>query len=67
MVILKDLKQAKRYQIAVVAFTSKGEGPRSSWTFITTGNAHLLLAGTNCYAYLFIYLVFQFVIIIIVG
>ena len=54
MVILKDLKQAKRYQIAVVAFTSKGEGPRSSWTFITTGNAHLLLAGTNCYAYLFI-------------
>ena len=56
MVILKDLKQAKRYQIAVAAFTSKGEGPRSSWTFITTGNAQLLLAGTNCYVHLFIYL-----------
>ena len=39
MVILRDLKQATRYQIAVTAFTSKGEGRRSSWYSVTTGNA----------------------------
>ena len=38
MVILRDLKQATTYQIAVAAFTSKGEGPRSYWMSITTGN-----------------------------
>ncbi|XP_073249646.1 MAM and fibronectin type III domain-containing protein 1-like, partial [Porites lutea] len=37
MVILRDLRQATRYQIVVTAFTSKGEGPRSSWYSITTG------------------------------
>ncbi|KAM7442458.1 Protein sidekick-1 [Porites harrisoni] len=37
MIILRDLKQASRYQIAVTAFTSKGEGRRSSWYLITTG------------------------------
>ncbi|XP_073248869.1 uncharacterized protein [Porites lutea] len=37
MVILRDLKQATTYQIAVAAFTSKGEGPRSYWMSITTG------------------------------
>ncbi|CAH3185289.1 unnamed protein product, partial [Porites lobata] len=36
MVILRDLKQATTYQIAVAAFTSKGEGPRSYWMSITT-------------------------------
>ena len=39
MVILRDLKQATTYQIAVAAFTSKGEGPRSYWMSITTGSA----------------------------
>ena len=39
MVILRDLKQATRYQITVTAFTSKGEGRRSSWYSVTTGNA----------------------------
>ena len=38
MVILRDLRQATRYEIAVAAFTSKGEGPRSYWTSVTTGN-----------------------------
>ena len=38
MVILRNLKQATTYQIAVAAFTSKGEGPRSYWMSITTGN-----------------------------
>ena len=41
MVILRDLRQATRYQVAVSAFTSKGEGPRSSWYSITTGNAFI--------------------------
>ena len=39
MEILRDLKEATTYQIAVTAFTSKGEGPRSYWVSITTGNA----------------------------
>ena len=39
MMILRDLKQATRYQIAVTAFTTKGEGRRSSWYLITTGKA----------------------------
>ena len=38
MVILRDLRQASRYEIAVSAFTSKGKGPRSSWYSIATGN-----------------------------
>ena len=38
MVILRDMRQASRYEIAVSAFTSKGKGPRSSWYSITTGN-----------------------------
>ena len=46
MVILRDLKQAKRYQIAVAAFTSKGEGPRSYWMSITTGSV-MFEAHTN--------------------
>ena len=43
MVILRDLKEATTYQIAVTAFTSKGEGPRSYWVSITTGNAIFFL------------------------
>ena len=46
MVILRDLKQATTYQIAVAAFTSKGEGPRSYWMSITTGSA-MFEADTN--------------------
>ena len=42
MVILTDLKEARAYQIAVAAFTSKGEGPRSNWMYIMTGNADFL-------------------------
>ena len=42
MVILTDLKEARAYQIAVAAFTSKGEGPRSNWMSIMTGNADFL-------------------------
>ena len=38
MLILQDLKQASRYEIAVSAFTFKGKGPRSFWYSITTGN-----------------------------
>ena len=43
MVILRDLKEATTYQIAVAAFTSKGEGPRSNWMSITTGNVDFIL------------------------
>ncbi|XP_073248884.1 MAM and fibronectin type III domain-containing protein 1-like [Porites lutea] len=42
MVILKDLKEARAYQIAVAAFTSKGEGPRSNWMSIMTGCGRVL-------------------------
>ena len=38
MVILKGLKAATRYQIAVAAFTSKGAGTQSYWQHITTGD-----------------------------
>ncbi|CAH3183367.1 unnamed protein product [Porites lobata] len=37
MVILRGLKAATRYQIAVAAFTSKGAGTQSYWQHITTG------------------------------
>ena len=38
MVILRGLKAATRYQIAVAAFTSKGVGTQSYSQHITTGN-----------------------------
>ena len=38
MVILRGLKAATRYQIAVAAFTSKGAGTQSYWQSITTGD-----------------------------
>ena len=38
MIILRGLKAATRYQIAVAAFTSKGAGTQSYWLYITTGN-----------------------------
>ena len=38
MVILRGLKAATRYQIAVAAFTSKGPGTQSYWQSITTGD-----------------------------
>ena len=38
MVILRGLKAATRYQIAVAAFTSKGVGTQSYWQYITTGD-----------------------------
>ena len=34
---LKDLKPAHQYQVAVTAFTSKGEGPWSTFNYVTTG------------------------------
>ena len=36
-VILRGLKAASRYQIAVAAFTSKGAGTQSYWLYVTTG------------------------------
>ena len=42
MVILRDLKEATTYQIAVAAFTSKGEGPHSTWIPTATGNTDFL-------------------------
>ena len=38
MVILRGLKAATRYRIAVAAFTSKGVGTQSYSQYITTGN-----------------------------
>ena len=43
MVILRDLRQASRCEIAVSAFTSKGKGPPSSRYSISTGNAFFCL------------------------
>ena len=37
-VILRGLKAATRYQIAVAAFTSQGPGIQSYWQSITTGD-----------------------------
>ena len=37
MVILRGLKAASRYQIAVAAYTSKGAGTQSYWLYVTTG------------------------------
>ncbi|CAH3116621.1 unnamed protein product [Porites lobata] len=37
MVILRRLKAATQYQIAVAAFTSKCAGTQSNWQYITTG------------------------------
>jgi len=34
---LKELKPAQQYQVAVTAFTSKGEGPLSDFNYVTTG------------------------------
>ena len=43
MVILRGLKAASRYQIAVAAFTSKGAGTQSYWLYVTTGIFFLFL------------------------
>ena len=40
-VILAGIQTGKRYQISVAAFTSKGQGPRSSYIYITKGKCHL--------------------------
>ena len=47
MVILRRLKAATQYQIAVAAFTSKGAGTQSYWQYITTGifSSHKLYAS----------------------
>ena len=37
MLVLRNLKQARPYVIAVAAFTSKGPGPRSSFAYVLTG------------------------------
>ena len=45
MLILRGLKAATRYELAVAAFTSKGPGPRSHWLYITTGDILCHSAG----------------------
>ena len=49
MVILKGLKAATHYQIAVAAFTSKGPGPQSHLLYITTGISFFVIMLTNMY------------------
>ena len=53
MVILTDLRQASRCEIAVSAFTSKGKGPPSSQYSISTGNAFFFLWLMQTYVVLF--------------
>ena len=48
MVILRDLKEATPYEIAVAAFTSKGEGPHSNWMPTATGNTDFFVEDTYC-------------------
>ena len=43
MLIVRGLKAAQRYRISVAAFTSKGVGPQSYYTYITTGNSLITL------------------------
>ena len=54
MVILRGLKAASRYQIAVAAFTSKGAGTQSYWLYVTTGIffIFLLLCLFVCFIFL---------------
>ncbi|PFX28263.1 Transmembrane protease serine 5 [Stylophora pistillata] len=40
--VLKGLKPAERYRVAVAAFTSKGRGPMSYYTYGTTGCSQTL-------------------------
>lgn len=42
-VIVRGLKAAQRYRISVAAFTSKGVGPQSYYSYITTGAVSLSL------------------------
>ena len=35
--VLSGLSEGRRYQIAVAAYTSAGQGPRSPWFIITAG------------------------------
>ena len=42
-VIVRGLKAAQRYRISVAAFTSKGVGPQSYYSYITTGAVCLSL------------------------
>ena len=44
---LKDLKAGHQYQVAVTAFTSKGEGPWSDFNYVTTGTFLW-----NCFVYI---------------
>ncbi|XP_022786238.1 uncharacterized protein LOC111326491 isoform X2 [Stylophora pistillata] len=61
--VLKGLKPAERYRVAVAAFTSKGRGPMSYYTYGTTGCSQTLreafgeiIYSTNSYYYLRCYL-----------
>ena len=35
--LITGLGPAQRYDVSVAAYTSKGEGPRSSFYYVTTG------------------------------
>ena len=37
LLVIRGLKAAQRYRVSVAAFTSIGAGPRSPWTYVTTG------------------------------
>jgi len=46
-VILPNIQTGERYQISAVGFTPRGQGPRSSYLYITKGEYHLKRARIN--------------------
>ena len=46
-VILPNIQTGERYQISVAGFTPRGQGPRSSYLYITKGEYHLNRAAIN--------------------
>ena len=53
-ITLKGLKPAHQYQVAVTAFTSKGEGPWSDFSYVTTG-----MFLNDCLCILFLTLIYS--------
>ena len=46
-VILPNILTGERYYISVAGFTTRGQGPRSSYRYITKGEYHLKCAAIN--------------------
>ena len=45
--LITGLEPAQRYDVSVAAYTSKGEGPRSSFYYVTTGKTEGIIVNFN--------------------